>query len=183
MIAGSSWGATAEEHAMPMACDRLLVGTRVHRAVTVDAPASVVFRWLCQLKLAPYSYDLVDNLGRRSPRELVPGVERLAVGQRFMAIFSLTSFSYDEHITLRSRGVAVTYAVLSNETSSRLVARVIFATPGGRLGRALIGHALAFGDLVMMRKQLLTLKALAERDATGRSCTPSSSTSGHIRGS
>jgi hypothetical protein len=177
MIAGSSWGATAEERAMPMACDRLLVGTRVHRAITVDAPASVVFRRLCQLKLAPYSYDLVDNLGRRSPRELVPGVERLAVGQRFMAIFSLTSFAYDEHITLRSRGVAVTYVVLSGEASTRLVARVIFAPPGGRLGRALIGHAFAFGDLVMMRKQLLTLKALAERDAAGPGCPPNSSTS------
>jgi hypothetical protein len=165
MIAGASWGATAEERAMPMACDRLLLGTLVHRATTVDAPASVVFRWLCQLKLAPYSYDLLDNLGRRSPRALVPGVERLAVGQRFMSIFSLASFAYDEHITLRGHRVAVTYAVLSGKSSTRLVARVIFDPPGGRLGTALIGHVLALGDLVMMRKQLLTLKALAERDA------------------
>jgi hypothetical protein len=158
---------------MPMACDRLLVGTRVHRATTVDAPASMVFRWLCQLKLAPYSYDLVDNLGRRSPRELVPGVECLAVGQRFMSIFSLASFAYDEHITLRSRRVAVTYVVLSGEGSTRLVARVIFAAPGGRLGAALIGQALALGDLMMMRKQLLTLKALAERDTANHGCAPS----------
>ena len=165
MIAVSSWGASAHERTMPMACDRLLAGTRVHRAITVDAPAPIVFRRLCQLKLAPYSYDLVDNLGRRSPRELVPGVERLAVGQRFMAIFSLASFAYDEHITLRSHRVAVTYAVLSDEASTRLVARVIFDPPGARLGKTLIGHALALGDLVMMRKQLLTIKALAERDA------------------
>jgi hypothetical protein len=163
MSAGSNWGATAEERAMPMACDRLLVGTQVHRATTIDAPASVVFRWLCQLKLAPYSYDLVDNLGRRSPRELVPGLERLVVGQRFMSIFSLASFAYDEHITLRSHRVAVTYAVRSGDGCARLVVRVIFAAPGGRLGTALIGQALALGDLVMMRKQLLTLKALAER--------------------
>lgn len=157
-----------------MACDRLLAGTRVHRAVTVDAPAPVVFRWLCQLKLAPYSYDLVDNLGRRSPRELVPGVERLAVGQRFMVIFSLASFAYDEHITLRSNHVAVTYAVLPGKSSTRLVARVIFDPPGTRLGKALIGHTLALGDLVMMRKQLLTLKALAERDTAGHGCIPNS---------
>ena len=160
---------------MPMACDRLLVGIRVHRATTVDAPASVVFRWLCQLKLAPYSYDLVDNLGRRSPRELVPGVERLVVGQRFMVIFSLASFAYDEHITLRNHRVAVTYTVLSAEGSTRptrLVARVIFDPPGGRLATAVIGRALALGDLVMMRKQLLRLKALAERDAASTIAQP-----------
>ncbi|MGA2164290.1 MAG: hypothetical protein ABSH36_07460 [Solirubrobacteraceae bacterium] len=172
MTAVSSWGATAQERAMPMACDRLLAGTRVHRATTVDAPASMVFRWLCQLRLAPYSYDLVDNLGRRSPRELVPGVERLAVGQRFMVIFSLASFAYDEHITLRSHRVAVTYAVLCGEGPTRLVARVVFDPPGGRLGAALIGQPLALGDLIMMRKQLLTLKALAERDGTAQSAQP-----------
>lgn len=169
MIVGASWGATADERAMPMACDHLLVGApiRVHRAVSVHAPTSVVFRWLCQLKLAPYSYDIIDNFGRKSPRELVRGVEHLEVGQRFMSIFLLASFAHNEHITLRSHRVAVTYTVPPGDGSTRLVARVIFDPPGVGLGTALTGQALALGDLVMMRKQLLTLKALAERDAAG----------------
>ncbi|MBJ7600829.1 hypothetical protein [Candidatus Nephthysia bennettiae] len=62
---------------------------------------------LCQLKLAPYGF---DNLRRTSPRELTYGVEHLEVGQRFMSIFSLTSFAHDQHITLSSRRTAVTYA-------------------------------------------------------------------------
>ncbi len=152
---------------MRLECDGLLgdVPVRLHRAVSVEAPAAVVFRWLCQLKIAPYSYDLLDNLGRTSPRELTPGVERLAVGQRFMTIFSLASFAQDEHLTLRSRRTAVTYAVLARDGRTRLLARVLFDPPAGRLGAALVGSALAAGDLVMMRKQLLTLKALAERSA------------------
>ena len=40
----------------------------------------------------------------------------------------------------------------------------VFKAPGGRLGDALVGRVLALGDVVMMRKQLLTLKELAEHD-------------------
>jgi hypothetical protein len=165
MIVGANWGATADERAMTLACDDVLphASVRLHRAVSIEAPAAAVFRWLCQLKLAPYSYDLIDNLGRESPRQLTPGVEHLQVGQRFMTIFSLVSFAGEEHITLRSRRTAVTYAVLANEGQTRLLARVLFDPPGGRLGAALTGHVLALGDLVMMRKQLLTLKNLAQQ--------------------
>jgi hypothetical protein len=175
MRVAENWGATADERAMALACDRILENApvRLDRAVSIHAPASTVFRWLCQLKLAPYSYDLIDNLGRRSPRELVSGVDQLEVGQRFMSIFSLTSFTQDEQITLRARRTAVTYAVFSGtgtgtgEVATRLLVRVLFAPPGGRLGGALTGHALALGDLVMMRKQLMTLKGLAERAPLG----------------
>jgi len=55
--------------------------------------------------------------------------------------------------------------VLAHSERTRLVVRVLFEPPGGRLTAALAGPALALGDLVMMRKQLLTLKELAERDA------------------
>jgi hypothetical protein len=163
-VVGLTWGATAAERAEPMPCDELLPGarTRFDRAVWVDAPAPRVFRWLCQLRVAPYSYDLLDNLGRRSPRELTPGLERLEAGQRFMTVFTLAGFAPGEHLTLRSGPFAVTYAVRPAGDRSRLVARVVFAAPGGRLGAAVVGRAFALGDLVMMRKQLLTLKALAE---------------------
>jgi hypothetical protein len=165
MTIGLNWGASPEERALALDCDRLLPGTPLcmHRAMTVEAPAPTVFRWLCQLKLAPYSYDLLDNLGRRSPRELVPGLEHLEAGQRFMYIFSLASFAHGEHITLRSRRVAVTYATLPSGGRTRLLARVLFNPPAGRLGAVLMGNVLATGDLAMMRKQLLTLKALAEQ--------------------
>jgi hypothetical protein len=168
MIAGANWGASAQERAIALGCDALMpdAPARLHRAVSVQAPAAVVFRWLCQLKLAPYSYDLLDNLGRRSPRELTAGAERLQVGQRFMSIFVLASFTPGEQLTLRARRTVVSYSVRPlRGRSTRLVARVLFDPPGGRLLAALTAHALALGDLVMMRKQLLTLKALAEREA------------------
>jgi hypothetical protein len=164
---GSNWGASEQERALVLPCDRLLRRAPVglHRAVSVAAPPYIVFRWLCQLKHAPYSYDLIDNLARRSPRELTPGAERLRAGQRFMSIFALASFAHGEHITLCSYRTVVTYAVIGSEGPTRLLARVLFDPPGDRLSAALIARALALADLAMMRKQLLTLKALAERDA------------------
>jgi len=163
---GLNWAASVAERRASLACDELLPAarTRCDRAISVDAPAAVLFRWLCQLRVAPYSYDLLDNLGRRSPRHLTPGLERLELGQRFMSIFTLASCAPEDHLTLRAPGVAVTYAVRAYADHSRLVARVAFKAPGGRLGDALVGRALALGDLIMMRKQLLTLKELAEHD-------------------
>lgn len=168
MTLGASWGATASERGLALPCDRLLENptVRLHRAISIDASPQIVFRWLCQLRVAPYSYDLLDNLGRSSPRELTPGLEYLQTGQRFMTIFALDSFAPGEHITLRARRTAVTYAVLAQGNSARLLVRVLFAAPGPRLSASLIARALALGDLAMMRRQLRTLKKLSERDAS-----------------
>jgi hypothetical protein len=133
-----------------------------------------VFAWLCQLRAAPYSYDLLDNTGRRSPRVRSAGLTELAVGQPFVRIFGLTyvfelaAFTTDEHITLRppagspmSRFATVsnTYSVRRDADGTRLHVRVLFRGPW------LVGQTLALVNLVMMRKQLLVLKKLAEREA------------------
>lgn len=171
---GDNWGATADERAMAFPCDAHLPGAdeRYHRATGVDAPATVLFRRLCQLRVAPYSYDWIDNFGRRSPCELTPGLERLERGQRFMTLFELVDFKPDRHITLvldRARRVfgevVVTYLVVPRgDGRSRLVVRLAVRHPRGPVG-ALARRLLPAGDLVMMRKQLLTLKELAERDS------------------
>jgi hypothetical protein len=167
------WGSTLGEREAAYPCDGLLDGPDVlFRAVDVDAPSALVFRWLCQLRAAPYSYDWIDNLGRRSPRYLTDGLDRLEVGQRFI-IFRLASYEEGMSITLDSTTglfgrVVVTYRVVPVEVDrSRLVAKLIFLAPPGLYGWVM-RRLLPAGDLVMMRKQLLTLKALAERDAGRR---------------
>src|SRR5258708_21198353 len=86
-------------------------------AVGVAAPPAVVFRWLCQLRAAPYSYDWIDNWGQQSPRTLTPGLEQLDVGQPVM-VFELVEFEDGRHLTLVLRDgrhlfgeVACTYLV------------------------------------------------------------------------
>lgn len=169
--AARTWGSTEEERAAAYPCDRYLAepDDQLWRAIDVAAPPAVLFRWLCQLRAAPYSYDWIDNLGRRSPRELTPGLDELAEGQRVMTIFRLIEFERDRHITLmleRGKGMfgqlAMTYAVHPAPGGSRLVAKLVVKRPRG-VGRVL-SPLLPAGDLVMMKKQLRTLKELAERD-------------------
>jgi hypothetical protein len=163
------WGSTPAERRRPYPCDDVLPDHEqaLYRAVSVGAPAPVVFRWLCQLKLAPYSYDLLDNWGRRSPRHLVPGTDQLVVGEQVM-LFEVASFDRDEHLTLVARkhpifgDVAISYVVTpADDGGSRLLAKIVTSAAAGLVG-AVMRPLLPIGDLVMMRRQLLNLKALAE---------------------
>ncbi len=168
-----NWGSTPAERAELFPCDGLLAHApmQLYRAVDVAAPRALVFRWLCQLRAAPYSYDLIDNLARRSPQTLTPGLERLDRGQRFMTIFRLVEFEPERSLTVRSSGsvfgeVVVTYRVRDDgDEGSRLVAKLLVAPPAGPLGSLPARALLAAGDLVMMRRQLLNIAQLAARDA------------------
>jgi hypothetical protein len=167
-----TWGSSVRERAAAYPCDGLIDRPDgvVFRAVDIAAPAGLVFRWLCQLRVAPYSYDWVDNLGRRSPRQLIPGLDQLEVGQRFMIMFRLVSYEDLRSITLDSSTlifgrVAGTYRLVpTNDHQSRLVVKLVYRAPRGLLG-SVLRLFLPAGDLVMMRKQLLPLKAFSERDA------------------
>lgn len=163
-----TWGSTPAERAATYPCDSVLADPEqvLWRAVDVAAPAETTFRWLCQLRVAPYSYDWIDNWGRRSPRTRDPALEQLEVGQRFMTIFRLEAFERPYHVTLWHDGVfgkvAGTYAV----TPGRLVVKLLWRYPGGPARRA-VGALLPVGDLVMMRKQLRTLARLTEAEQVG----------------
>ncbi|GAC1299662.1 MAG: hypothetical protein NVSMB19_04440 [Vulcanimicrobiaceae bacterium] len=175
MDSPKNWGATAAERARPYPCDALafVEDDAYFRAIDIAAPPALVFRWLCQLRVAPYSYDLLDNFGRRSPSRLTPGLDDLAPGQRVMTIFRLVAFEAPRSLTiaLSSRpGAALmgdfcgTYDVSAAGRGSRLLAKIRVRYPGGRYGRLLRG-AMPWLDLVMFRKQLATLRRYAERDA------------------
>lgn len=177
MSAVRTWGSTPGERAGRYPCDDLVDGPRwaVFRAVDVAAPAAWAWRWLCQLRAAPYSYDLLDNLGRRSPRALTPGLGAVAPGDRAMTIFRVAALAPGREITfvlappraLRRVLVpaAITYRVAERHPAGcRLVVKYVSADPAGALGR-LLRAVVPAGDLLMMRRQLLNLRDLAERDA------------------
>ena len=160
------WGSSPDEHARDYPADALVDGPvlRMTRAVTVEAAPAHVWRWICQMAVAPYSYDWLDNRGHRSPHELSAGDP--SVGDRMM-VFRVTDVEVGHQWTGRTipkvfGRTAVTYAVEPSGSGSRLVCRII-TSQRGPVAWAW-SRLLAWGDLVMMRKQLLNLKELAERE-------------------
>jgi hypothetical protein len=175
MTIANTWGTFPEERRLVYPCDRLIPhpDDALYRGVTIDASSQTVFRWLCQMRVAPYSYDWIDNGGRESPRELTPGLERLALGQDVMEIFQLADFAPDQHLTLRIKShsrarrlfgdIAGSYLVVARGARScRLLVKLVVQHPPGVWGEA-VRSLLPWGDLIMMRRQLLNFKELAER--------------------
>lgn len=173
-----TWGTEPAERRLAFPCDDIIhqPDDALYRGVTVNAPRATVFRRLCQMRAAPYSYDWLDNGGRQSPRELTAGLENLAIGQDVMRIFKLIAFEKDRHLTLRLKAkssasrtfgdIAVSYVLVPNADdrstpSCRLLVKLIVKHPPGLYGR-IMRTVLPWGDLVMMRRQLLNLKKLAE---------------------
>lgn len=167
-----TWGATPAEVRRPYAADHLVDGTilSMTRGISVAAPPELTWQWLCQIAVAPYSYDWIDHRGRRSPRTLTPGADQLVLGQPMAIVFELVAFDAPHHWTAVTTAagrrlfgpVAMTYAAEPSEHGSRIVCRIVVAQGGP--ARWVWSRLLAWGDLVMMRKQLRTLKELAERN-------------------
>lgn len=172
------WGTEPAERKLEFPCDGLIAepDQTLFRGVTIAAPPAVVFRWLCQLRAAPYSYDWIDNGGQRSPETLTPGLENLSIGQDVMRIFILSSFEKDRHLTLQLKQnrrasatfgeLAVSYLIVPSAaaSASRLLVKLTVKSRSGFYGK-LMSVVLPWGDLIMMRRQLLNLKRLSEQTA------------------
>jgi hypothetical protein len=160
---GDRWGVSGDEISRAYPCDDFVVSPTLQawRGVHVEAPASVVWLWVGQVRIAPYSYDWIDNLGHRSPCELA-GLPEPRVGERFSTaagrpIGRIVSVDPGRQLTGRLGGVFMSYVLVPEEPDgTRLLLKV-----AGRTGRW-TALGLSVGDLVMARRQLLNLKRRAE---------------------
>lgn len=164
---GDRWGVTGGEMRRSYPCDDFVASPalRAWRGVSVKAPAAVVWPWIAQVRIAPYSYDWIDNLGRRSPRQLV----RLAeprIGEAFTTaggrqLGRIVSVDPGKQLTGTIMGAFMSYVLVPDgHDRTRLLLKVVMQTnPWTALG-------LCIGDLVMARRQLLNFKHLAEQYRT-----------------
>ncbi|WP_216896544.1 polyketide cyclase [Nocardia alni] len=158
------WGVTDDDIARPYPCDEFVTDPALQawRGVTVEAPIAAVWPWVVQVRLAPYSYDWIDNLGRRSPRELV-GLPDPVAGQHFTTaggrrLGKIVSVEPGSQMTAGIMGAYMSYLLVPQGQRTRLLLKVVMRT------NRLVALGVSIGDLIMARRQLLNLKQLAERD-------------------
>ena len=161
---GDRWGVSDAEISRPYPCDEFMRAPSLQawRGVGVAAPPEAVWPWVAQVRIAPYSYDWIDNRGRRSPRELADLAEP-RVGESFTAtggraVGRIVSVEAGKQLTGTIMGAYMSYVLLPvDRDSTRLLLKVVMRTSG------LTALGLCVGDLIMSRRQLLNLKRLAER--------------------
>ena len=161
---GDRWGVSDAEVALAYPCDEFVASPawRAWRGVDVAASAAAVWPWVAQVRLAPYSYDWIDNRGRRSPRELV-GLAEPRVGEGFTAVGGravgrIVAVEPGRQLTGAIMGAFMSYVLVPQEhDSTRLLLKAVMRTSRVK------ALGLSIGDLVMARRQLLNLKRLAEQ--------------------
>ena len=159
------WGVSDADVARRYPCDDFVQSPvlQAWRGVSINAPAAHVWPWVAQIRLAPYSYDWIDNLGRRSPQTLqnlpAPHVGEpftTALGRRFGRIVAV---SEGVSLTGQLAHTMISYVLVEERDRTRLLMKLV----AGR-GRV-TALALCVGDLVMARRQLLNIRRLAETAA------------------
>lgn len=155
---------TDSEAALPYACDDFVSSPALEawRGVTVGAEPDLVWRWLGQIRAAPYSYDWIDNLGRQSPRRLL-GLPEPRVGDPFTTVGRrelgrIVAVDSGRQVTGTIMGAFMSYLLVpaSRPGTTRLLLKVVMQN------QRWLAPAVSVGDLVMARRQLLNLKDLAE---------------------
>ena len=179
-----TWGATPEEISRALPSDDLVPAPTFNatRAITVAAPPERIWPWLVQTGLTRagwYSYDLLDNLGRTSARQIVPELQHLAVGD-------VVPMSPDGRHGMRVHAMDPPSSMIwgtpgdttwtwqldpRSDGSTRLISRV---RSRYRWFSPAIAFSvlLEFGDIWMMRKMLLNLRDRAESATSAASPGP-----------
>jgi len=177
MRIANTWGMTSRERKLAFPCDHMITeydpACTLYRGITIKAPISTVFKWVSQLRIAPYSYDWIDNRGRPSPRRLIPDLPPLELGQIIMSGFEIIDFEMDKSLTFRAtpaglrkyqlQDLVVSYMIRpQDDQSCRLLVKGLMKYRKNLAGR-LVQRLMPGLDLIMMRKQFINLKMLAER--------------------
>lgn len=178
------WGATCEEVRDAFPGEDIIPGAvrGATMAVTIDAPPSNVWPWLQQMgyrRAGWYSWDLLDNFGRRSAETIHPEWQHVLVGE-FLAgpdaspleakAWEVAAVEPERFLALRARPSTSSDSLWAfwlkelPDRKTRLIVSGCWATKPPWLRPILNFTLLEWTHWIMQMKQFKNLKRLAERD-------------------
>jgi len=162
-----TWGTTDYERRLKFPCDSYVetFDAAYYRGITIEASPEIVFRILGQLRIT------LNDFKTYQPSGPIPEAEVLTVGREIMEFFEILSYENNRHVTVGIQkgsrqskvfgDVCVSYAIMPQEKDRcRLIVKYLISYPKS-LGW-LLRFILPWGDLVMMRRQLLKIKRVSE---------------------
>jgi hypothetical protein len=177
------WGATTDEINSVVVGDDLcsnatLIATR---SITISAPPQDVFPWIRQMgfgRAGWYSYDWLDNLGRKSATSIIDKWQSVVAGDKIPSgpiSFTAAIVDAPRHFVLEIQSMGkksprlhftLAYELRDDPRGTRLVTRMRshIALPFGSLLEKLV---LGPGDGIMLRRQLLTINKNASMRFSG----------------
>ena len=180
------WGATDEEVKRPLPGDADDLRPTSTRAITINAPASEVWKWLVQIgqdRAGFYSYDVLENLFRadiHNADAIVPDWQHLAEGD-FVRLASkkvygdepllrVTKLEENHFMVLEHWGSFVIEPI--NPSTSRLILRS-YAERKPMFGKT-FAAIMELPHFIMERKMMLGIKQRAERSRNNWQLTAAS---------
>lgn len=186
------WGATADEQRMALPGDELVPQPRLRytRAITIHAPAAVVWQWLVQIgqgRGGLYSYDGLENLigcDLHSADRIQPEWQELKVGDHVLfgpaekkfpgqvvvqvePEQALVMVALDPQTRQEVRFATWAFRLLAlDDSTTRLIVRGLNGHPPG-LGNTVIWRMVEPVSFVMERKMLQGIKARGEDSFRG----------------
>jgi len=149
------------------------------RCVEINAGPSDIFIWLKQLRIAPYSYDFVDNRCKKSPDFIIENLPPLKVYTHFLLVFHILEFEENSFISARfcepintpvnlyMRDMFIEYRIVEETTNTKLWCKVKghFNTDISSRGFFFIFSVI---NKIMMARQLKNIKKLSELSVAGK---------------
>jgi hypothetical protein len=149
------------------------------RCIEIRAGASNIYVWLKQLRIAPYSYDFLDNRGRKSPGYIIENLPPLKINAHFLLAFHIFGFEENTFIAGRfcvpinppvnryMKDMFIEYRIQELGTNTRLWCKV-----KGWFNNDIASNGFfnIFSGVnkIMTRRQLRKIKKLSEMLAVGK---------------
>jgi hypothetical protein len=149
------------------------------RCIEIRADASDIFVWLKQLRIAPYSYDFLDNQFRKSPDYIIENLPPLKVNTHYLLAFHIFEFEENSFIVSRfcepinppvslyMKDLFFEYRIVKQGSKAKLWCKI-----KGYINTDISSKGFFFifsvVNKIMMARQLKNIKKLSERLTLGK---------------